>query len=362
MPRYFLFMLGPVLLSILAGCSGMDTMHLVQDRPEDLELLLEHNEFARARQLTGRYPTIDTPLVQQRIVQQESDYVNTTYAEARMLELDQDLLGAVQLLSGALQRVPHNTLLRELRNSLEKERVRQLRDNERRQLVARAEYMVDQQQLFEQQTNLQYPSMIQRWENSRNEKAAVDLSGQLIEHGEYALQQGDLENAQTCLDLSLALHVTPEAQTLLSKVGVARQSQNKLAQQQESVRQVRKKQRVQQKQQQKTDVLLAETQQALNNNELQVARSAFVKIPPSASERVEVQALQHDLDQAVAAQVATLMAEGDAQYRADKVNEAIRIWSKAYNLDPENTDLKERLDRAYKVLGRLEELKSRQRR
>lgn len=360
MPRYSLILLGAVLLSLLAGCSGLNTMHLVQDRPEDLELLLEENEFARARQLTGRYPTIDTPEAQQRIARLESDYVNTTYAEARMLELDQDLLGAVQLLSGALQRVPHNTLLRELRNSLEQERVRQLRINERKQLVTRAEYMVDQQQLFEQQINLQHPSMIQRWENTRNEKAAVDLSRQLIEHGEYALQQGDLENAQTCLDLSRALHATPEAESLLAEVAAARQSQNKLARQQESVRQVRKKQRVQQKQQQKTEVLLAETQQALNNNELQVARSAFIKIPPSASENSEVQALQHDLDQAVAAEVARLMAEGDTEYRADKVNEAIRIWTGAYNLDPENTPLKERLDRAYKVLGRLEELKSRQ--
>ena len=367
MRKHVLILTGAILLSILAGCTGMQTVQLVQDRPEDLELLLEQHEYARARQLTGKYPSLDTPQVQQVITLRESGYVNSTYADARILESDQDLLGAVQLLSDALQRVPHDALLRELRNSLEQERVRQLKDNERKLLVARASYMIEQQQLFLQQANLEQPSLGQRWENSRNEKTAVSLSRQLIEYGEYALQQGDLENAQTCLDLSLALHATSGAQSLLSEVAAAKHSQHKLVQQEENVQQVRKQkkfqqkqQKIQLKQQQKTEVLLAETQQALNNNDLQVARSTFVKIPLSASNLSEVQAVQHDLDQAVGTRVTMLMAAGDTQYRADKVHEAVRIWGEARTLDPENPELKERIDRANKVLARLEELKSRQ--
>lgn len=360
MRDHVLTLLGAILLSILAGCTGMDTLQLVQDRPEDLGLLLEQHEYSRARQLTGKYPSLDTLQVQQAITQQESDYVNSSYTEARMLESDQDLLGAVQLLSGALQRVPHSALLRELRNSLEHERISQLKNNEREQLVARASYMIDQQQLYQQQANLEQPSLSQRWEYSRIEKAATALSRQLLEHAAYALQQEDLENAQTCIDLSLALHDTPEAQSLLSEVATTKQSQQKQAQQEASVRKVRKQKKVQKKQQQKTEVLLAETQQALDNNDLQVARSAFVKIPPSASNSSEVMAVQNDLDQAVGTQVATLMATGDTQYRADKVDEAVNTWAKALKLDPENPHLRKRIDRANKVLARLEELKSQQ--
>ena len=358
MRNYSLILPGAMLLAILAGCTGMDTLQLIQDRPEDLRPLLEQHEYARARLLTGKYPSIDSSEVQRAITLRESEYVNATYAEARTLESEQDLLGAVQLLSGALQRVPHSVLLRELRNSLEQERVHQLRTNEREQLVAHASYMLDQQQLYRQQSNLEQPSLGQRWENSRNEKAAATLARQLLEHGEYALQQNDLDNAQTCLDLSLALHATPGAQSRLSELAAVKQSQHKLEQQEATVRQVRKKQKVQQKQQQKTDVLLAETQQALDNNDLQIARDAFVKIPPSASNRSEVKSLQHDLTLAVAARVAMLMAQGDAQYRADKVNEAVRLWEEARSLDPDNPELKKRIDRANKVLARLEELQN----
>ena len=147
---------------------------------------------------------------------------------------------------------------------------------------------------------------------------------------------------------------------MLSEVLATRQSQQQLEQKKASVRKVRKQKQVQKKQHQKTEVLLAETQQALDNNDLQVARSAFVKIPPSASNRSEVRSIQNDLDQAVGTQVASLMAKGDAQYRADKVNEAVRTWEEARALDPDNPDLKERINRANKVLARLEELKSRQ--
>ena len=102
MRNYVLTLAGSILLSILAGCSGMNTLQLVQDRPEDLELLLEQHEYSRARQLTGRYPSLDSSRVQQDITLRESDYVQSVYTDARALESEHDLLGAVQLFSGAM--------------------------------------------------------------------------------------------------------------------------------------------------------------------------------------------------------------------------------------------------------------------
>ena len=53
-----------LLLPVMAGCSGMDTVRLGQDRPEDLDRLLEQHEYARARQLTSKHPSLDTLEVQ----------------------------------------------------------------------------------------------------------------------------------------------------------------------------------------------------------------------------------------------------------------------------------------------------------
>ena len=358
-----------LLLPVMAGCSGMDTVRLGQDRPEDLDRLLEQHEYARARQLTSKHPSLDTLEVQTRITGEETAYEENIYSQARELQSGNDLLGAVQLLSAALQKVPHSTSLRELRSTIEPERIKQLQTNEREQLIARANYILDQRQLYNHQTNLESPSLGKRWEHTRNQKEAIQLSEQLLEHGQQALQGDNQELAKICLQLSQSLHKTPEVDTLLADIHTADEAhkqaaikQTKLAQKKAKRRKAQNRKKEQQVQKNKTEVLLAETQQALAEDDLQVARAAFVQIPPSAVPDSEVLATQDNLDQAVDVRVKKLMTTGDTQYRADNVLLAVRTWTEALSLDPDNRELRERVERANKVLARLEELKRQQRR
>jgi hypothetical protein len=358
-----------LLLPVMAGCSGMDTIHLGQDRPENLDSLLEQHEYARARQLTSRHPSLDTLEIQKRITGEETAYEENIYSQARELQSGNDLLGAVQLLSEALQKVPHSTSLREMRNTIEPERIKQLQTNEREQLITRANYILGQQQLYHDQTNLKAPTLGQRWENERNQKEATKLSGQLMEHGQQALETDNPGLARTCLQLSQALHKTPEVDALLANIHSeaeahkqAVKQKTRLAQKKATRRKAKNKEKKQQDQKNKTEVLLAETQQALEKDDLQVARAAFVQIPSAAITDSGVLAIQDDLDQAVEMRVRQLMATGDTQYRADDVLQAVRTWTEALSLAPDNQYLRERVERANKVLARLEELKRQQRR
>ena len=358
-----------LLLPVIAGCSGMGTIGLSQDNPESINRLLEEHEYARARQLTSKHASLDTPELQTRISKQEASFEENTYSEARALESGNDLLGAVQLLSSALQKIPHSVSLRELRNTIEQERVTLLQTNERDQLIARAEYALNQQQLYRKQANLESPSLGQRWENQRHQKEAMTLSTQLLEHGQQALDEDKPDLAKTCLQLSRALNETPEVDALLSIIDtdeesrkLATKQENRLAQKKVTIRKEKNREKEQQDQKKKTEVLLAETQQALAKDDLQVARAAFVQIPPSAVSDSMVQATQNDLDHAVDVHVGKLITEGDTQYRADNVLLAVRTWTKALSLDPDNRELRERVERANKVLARLEELKRQQHR
>ncbi|MEN8205704.1 MAG: hypothetical protein ABFS24_06805 [Pseudomonadota bacterium] len=353
-------LLAVILLALLTGCSQMETLRIVQDRPEDLEPLIEQHEYARARQLTGKYLSLDTVETQAWITSRESEYEAAVFTDARALENDNDLLGAVQLLSGTLQKIPHSSLLRKLRNTLEHQRVEQLKINEREQLTSRATYMLEQQKLYQDKINLESPSIGQRWENKRNAKEARELSMKLLEHGQYAMQTDKLEIAEDCLALSSSLNHSPEADALISEIKTIKDSRKQVAQKQASIIEKKKQQKVKRTQTNKTRVLVEETQQALSDDDLQVARAAFVQIPPSAQQRKEVIAIQDDLDKAVNSRVGVLITTGDAQYRADNVLEAIRIWTKGLSLDPENQELRERVERANRVLARLEELRRQQ--
>jgi tetratricopeptide (TPR) repeat protein len=349
-----------ILLALLSGCTGVQNLRVLQDSPEDIEQLLEQDEYARIRQLTGRHPEIDTPALQELVRMREAAYAETVITTARRQEEENDLLGAVQGLSVALQRVPHNDELRELRHTLERERVQQLKRNERERLIARASYMLEQQALYQQQVNLAHPSLVQRWENSRHEKEAVLLAGQLQEHGEYALLQNDLATAETCLQLSLELNHTATANETLSQLQSLRASHQQVEEKKASIKQAKKKRSIQRSQWQLKEDLLAETRQALEQNDLQKARAAFERIPASFRNSPDVNEVREILHKAVNTRVTELVAKGDSLYRADNVLEALQNWNEARSLDPENLTLKERIDRANKVLARLEELKRQQ--
>jgi tetratricopeptide (TPR) repeat protein len=349
-----------VLIPLLAGCQQMQNIRIAQDAPEDLGTLLENHEYARARLLTGKHPQIDTSEVQTTIIALESAYENSVYAEASSLEAADDLLGAVQLLSDAIQKVPHSTSLRELRYRLEQERVHQLKIHERNTLITRANYLLDQQQLYRQQVNLQPPSNAQRSENSRNESEATLLAGQLLEHARYALQIDDLDTAKNCLQLSERLDESGAASALLAEMREKELLAEKTTQQTASKKEaiiIRDRTRDDKKQ---TEQLLAEIRQALEDNNLHVARAALAKIPSSASKDSEVLALRDNYEQVVRTRVNDLLLKGDKLYRADIILAALKQWTEALSLDPENREVRERIERANKVLAKLEELKRQQ--
>ena len=368
MERKVIQLLLVLLLPVIAGCSGMNTIGLGQDKPEDLDKLLQQHEYARARQLTSKHTVLDTATIQARISNDESAYEQQVHAEALAMESNNDLLGAVQLLSSALQKVPHSNSLREMRNAIEPERVKQLQTNEQEQLIARARYILNQQKLYQEQANLESPTLGQRWEHKRNIKEAQALAVDLLEHGQQMLDQNQIALAKTCLQLSQQLNKTPEVDSMLADIHATEDAhkqvalqETKLAKKKASIKKARSRKKEQLDDRKKTAILLAEAQQALDRDDLQVARATVMQIPSSAITDSEVVAFRDELDQAIDVRVKNLMANGDAQYRADNVLQAVRTWTEALSLAPDNRYLRDRVERANKVLSRLEELKRQQR-
>jgi len=349
-----------LLLPLFPGCKEMSSLQLVQDQPEDIQQLLEQNEFARARRLTGKNPAIDTPELQARISTGEAAYENNIITRARQLEAEDNLLEAVQLLSNTLQRIPNSNSVRTYRNRLDKERLENIRTNERRQLIAQAEYVLNQEKFYQQQHNLQSPGMVQHWEHMRNDREAEALSKQLKNQGEYAFRQEDLHTAMEYLQLSQKLHDSPETRGLLDELAATKGSRQSVTKKQTASNKTGKQSRLKKHQAKETRKLMEATRQALLAENMVMAQATFNQIPSPANKSSEVAVLRKELDHAVTTRVTQLTSRGDQEYRADHVNTAIRTWSEALQFDPENQELKERLERATRVLARLEQLKQQQ--
>ena len=351
-----------VLLQTLAGCAGMDTIQLTLDQPKDLDQLLEQHEFVRARQLTARHLFLDTSKQREKIIALEAAYEDRVLSESSELEAKDDLLGAVESLTIALERIPDSDKLRDSRTRLEQKRLQQIQINAREQLITRARYIANHLRLYQQQTHLQIPSAEQRREYARKEQDAMLLADRLLAEAVAATQDNNLQNAQEYLQLAQALNNSPAVQQALEELRDVRSSQHRVREKQANIKQAKQQKKIAQNEQKETAILLAETQQALAGKNLQAARTSFMKIPPSSGSHPAVIEVQQELDKALTSHVIELINAGDIHYRADRVMNAIDSWSTALVLDPENPELKERLDRANRVLARLEELKRRQQR
>ena len=348
------------LLPLLGGCPQVSNIRIVEDAPDDLESLLADHEYMRARQLTGKYPSLDSNELQKRIRKLEQAYEKTVWNEATTLEANGELHTAVTLLSNALQKLPHSKRLRHLRNSIEQNRVFRLRVNDRNTLLAEGRYLSDQLRLHDEKGGLTPSDILRQVAHERNQSSAEKTSAQLVEHARLAIADGELDAAQSCLDVADSLHPMPEADELQAKLRSIRKTRAKASQQKASAKQARIKEKQTIIHREQTEKLLTETRTALKAGKLQLAREAFLKIPESRKEDEGVVAIQEQLDKLVGARVKELVASGDALYRAEKINPALNAWNEALALSPDNQEIRERTIRANKVLARLEELKRKQ--
>jgi tetratricopeptide (TPR) repeat protein len=348
------------LLTSLAGCQHLGAIRIEPDRPEDLGTLLVEQEYDRAEQLLIQYPDLDTPDTRMDLNERISAFETSVLSDTRARESSDDLYGANELLVVALRKLPNSVRLNEYKCRLDAIRAERLKENERRELLADAEYYLAQQEIYQEHLNLDSPGLVRRWMNSYSRQQAQDLAAKLLACGEETLQEDELETADKCLHNAQAINDTPEVRTALSQLESRRTAQRQDDEEKIRVIQVTTEKKQARKYRDKTQEVLEKTVQALDDNNLPAARRIFHELPQGGNESREVVAVRTRLDAAIRSRVREMTSEGDRQYRADNVNRAIRAWERALELDPENPELTERLERARKVLARLEELRSRQ--
>jgi tetratricopeptide (TPR) repeat protein len=349
------------LLTVLTGCQHLSDIRIEPDRPGDLGTLILEQEYGRAQQLLVQYPYLDTPDTRTELNERISAYETVVLSDARTRESNDDLYGANELLVVALRKLPDSVRLIEYKSRLDAERAERLRENERRELLADAEYYVAQQEIYEEHLNLDAPSLVQRMKNRYSQQQAHELAAKLLACGEECLQQDDLDLADKCLNYARLINNTPEVSAALSQLESLRATQRQSDEKKTRVIQVKKEKRLARKHRDKTQEVLEKTEQALESNNLPAAYRIFRELPKGGNESSKVVAVRTRLNNAIQSKVREMTSEGDRQYRADHVVRAIRSWEGALELDPDNPELTERLERARKVLARLEELKNKQR-
>ena len=277
---------------------------------------------------------------------------NLAVGEAQKLKQEGRWSQAIALLEEANEKYPENQAIHAELKKLEKAWGHEKRLLEDRVLVTEMASLRKKIPLLEklshgESNNVLYRSRLLFWQ--RYLQARVDS---LVACGIY---HGKIQPwlAKQCLDLADKIAPSEETKTLLNGIVQRIEKQKYAAKKRKAVQATRQRKREVQK-------LLVEAENAnqrgAHRDALSMLDEAFRQDPENAEVRRLLSETQTTLNQ----QVESLVRLGDRLYSEEQIVPAVSIWETALRLAPDRREIGERIERARRVLVKLEAIRSRE--
>ncbi|MEI6127005.1 MAG: hypothetical protein WCQ99_10695, partial [Pseudomonadota bacterium] len=186
---------------------------------------------------------------------------------------------------------------------------------------------------------------------------AKAIAAEIAEHGQQALERKDLELAAKTLPLAMNLYAAPDIEAanrrLQELVDEKAAGQQHIADEQQNKKNQLFKFRVEKK----NKKLMADFKIAYEENNLVKAQHLIRQLEKHSSNTREIKELSKQFDADVVEHVQYLIEKGVAYYRRQQYEQAIGIWKEAQILDPINKQLHTHIDRAARVVEKLQSLR-----
>ncbi len=337
-----------ILLLTLSGCSALPVLRPASD--SQVNTWVAEQRYGRAiaaLQARGNGHPGPADRARLRKVRAAADaYDRDMSAEVVRRQARGDWQGASTLLDKALDHYPQGKRLNETRRLLRSQQKERLQQLEAKLLIAKAQWLQRSVPIRGEIARTDPGDLYAKWLASQARLEQTETAQRLTDLGNSALQRHDLALAAQCLHLADSLHSSEETTRALAKLARLKQ------------REAQKDRRVQAKERaQKSQKLLARVRQAMSKGDLREARRQLAQLSELDTSSPEATRLQQDLDAAIDAKVEELSTRGDRLYTRGHIRQARDSWQSALELDPDNERLLSRIERAERVLEKLNELK-----
>jgi len=328
-----------VVFIFFGGCASFGTL----SAESDYDTLIKNQEYEKALQhieleTIHAGETAESKDRKKQVKQLIRDFEKETVLKASKEEDAGNLANALEILGAALKKVPSNQRLNEIYKSVEAERDIRLTRTEHRLLLAQARYLLEKKELSMEKNRVQGSRFFDWWKRQQTESNLPKISQQLLECGEQAMQRQEMKLAGECLLVSKDNDDNKKVQDLLEKWRKA-QDTHLSAQQNNS------------QQQRLNDI--KKLRAAL---QISLAESDFAGAQTSITSLQEMNGMTPELEQLIDEKVQHLLNQGNRLYRSGEIKDAAEIWHNVLLLTPNNAEAAAHLERAEKILKRIQEL------
>jgi len=357
-------------LLIMSGCMGLSQTKA--PKPGQVAAWLSTQQYGKAlNALNKQYkqnPSSELTTQIKTVTEQANEFDNLASLDVNRLINEHKLILANEKLSSSLTLYPQGKQLiiaqKRLRNT-QRTHISRLQAT---QLLAKAEWLLKARNIESSLLKIK-----QKAEDG-NDDLVVESSdiqetaAELYHLGLKATQKGDLDLADSCLTMSNKLYKRNFTTSALERLNLLRykQKQKRLTEiKQENKRKsiqiakIKKQHSELKKSSNKLefDTIYYKTVSMLKDNQLSSAKVNLEKLNKLIPNDERLSALNDEFATKLPKHVDALLNRGRQFYINGKIKKARDIWYKALTLSPNNQQIIKNINRANKVLGRIDELK-----
>lgn len=345
-----------VLYTLLAGCSAPGLYW--PGTTGEINQLLNQQRYgtalSRLQEMSQAEPDNDELVkLRHEAIYQAFRYEQQVIAEARARQEEGDWKGALDAIDVALARYPESTPLQQTRAELKSDQERRLAELDADLTLARGNWLLQQKGVLEQRRALAGANWTDGWKLTDIERELERLHPVLVDQGQRALKERKLALAERCFSLAQRIAPDADASKGLNTIQQRRQKQQSASRAREHTAQVRQVRR------QYLEYLTL-ARKALASDDLVAARDALAAARAIDASDAEYTQLATEYQSRQEVRIEELLAQGSSLYRRGRFHEARDLWHEVVVLDPSNTLAQARLDRANRVIEKLERLRNQQ--
>lgn len=322
----------------LAACS-----HFYAHRDnlnEQIDEWLLDNEFAKIentlKYLSSAHPDYKKIKARKKEIEKKrKSFINNTIALADKKVSEEKWQQALDIYNEAQKKLPDDKRLSEQKARLVRERDTQVQELRKNMLLRRARALVQYQAIYEKLEKLIPDDYSARYDINQYKSEKRDLASDLLECGEYSLEDKDYSLAEECIDLSNQLLPTDEKKTSLAAI---------------------RKKKTYLDNKRRSSELIEAYKKAYESGDFPRARYHLETLIALDSRHSKAKELKAQLDRDINLRVEKGITRGKTLYSQGKVDEALDIWEELLKIDPKNEELASLISRGKKVSTKIRKL------
>ena len=360
--RIIPLLLGALFITLLNGCVGVPTRYA--ELEPQLEQWEKDRAYGRSLDVLGQIDPIDpdyakAAAMRKQVERRAAEYEQQIRKETQHKLQKGDWAGALNQYDEALIKYPQSVVIKDGLAKLRQQQRDNLDDLELKRLVLHGEWLRDALPLHHDIARVAPRSRDAQNRLSHIKEEANGIAQQLAVIGNRAMADNDLDAANATLPLALELSGDPVIEESVKRLReeLKRVEQKQLATRRRNEEQARD---AREKKDRAIRSIVARYDQAFAKQDYLTARNQLAQIEKVDRKYRGLRPMQEKLQAAIDAKVARLFDAGVSAYSRGQFEDAARHWRSVLQLTPDHQQAIENLERADKVLQKIEKLKEKQ--